>query len=121
MSYFRYIRLLYQFECHKCQKPVNHAILYNESALTDSNNTPEQKQTDVRYRAGSRSSEAIDERRERDYKTIQEIEHRKSLTRMRSSPPSSEGDYHYARQQDLPVSHHLPVHSAIHSFILIIN
>jgi len=29
----KYIRLLYQFECHKCNKPVNQAILYNESMI----------------------------------------------------------------------------------------
>lgn len=31
----KYIRLLYQFECHKCNKPINQAILYNESMLGD--------------------------------------------------------------------------------------
>jgi len=33
----KYIRLLYQFECYKCNKPINQAILYNESMTMPDN------------------------------------------------------------------------------------
>ncbi|XP_012556991.2 uncharacterized protein LOC100206911 isoform X1 [Hydra vulgaris] len=33
----KYVRLLYQFECYRCKKPMNQSLLFNDSLLLDSN------------------------------------------------------------------------------------
>lgn len=57
----KYIRLLYQFECHKCNKPVNQAILYNESMIGESKERYEEHVDDYHMRHQIQHRDEFDE------------------------------------------------------------
>lgn len=89
----KYIRLLYQFECYKCNKAVNHAILYNESALIDPKERYDSQSDDRRPPTMRSHPIPVESYVKTDYVENKEKEYRDALiTRLRSSSE----EYEYA-------------------------